>query len=112
MTTYKSSFHSTEDEKLQMGLPIGGRRVIARRQINPEQPKELGTVHLAIYVKFLEAGIYTLDDLSLECSIVNQASGDFARYAAHLITDYLKKSILSKNMNVTTPQASQLKYPY
>ena len=74
---------STEDEKLQMGLPIGGRRVIARRQINPEQAKELGTVHLAIYVKFLEAGIYTLDDLSLECSIVDQASGDFARYAAH-----------------------------
>ena len=74
---------STEDEKLQMGLPIGGRRVIARRQINPEQPKELGTVRLAIYIKFLEAGIYTLDDLSLECSIVDQASGDFARYAAH-----------------------------
>ena len=74
---------STEDEELQMGLPIGGRRVIARRQINPEQPKELGTVHLAIYVKFLEAGIYTLDDLSLECSIVDQASGDFDRYAAH-----------------------------
>tara|TARA_B100000989_G_scaffold124824_1_gene92422 strand:- start:294 stop:2804 length:2511 start_codon:yes stop_codon:yes gene_type:complete len=74
---------STEDEKLQMGLPIGGRRVIARRQINTEQPKELGTVHLAIYVKFLEAGIYSLDDLSLECSIVDQASGDFARYAAH-----------------------------
>ena len=74
---------STEDEELQMGLPIGGRRVIARRQINPEQPKELGTVLLPIYVKFLEAGIYTLDDLSLECSIVDQASGDFARYAAH-----------------------------
>ncbi len=74
---------STEDEKLQMGLPIGGRRVIARRQINQEQPKELGTVRLAIYIKFLEAGIYTLDDLSLECSIVDQASGDFARYAAH-----------------------------
>ena len=74
---------STEEEELQMGLPIGGRRVIARRQINPEQPKELGTVHLAIYVKFLEAGIYTLDDLLLECSIVDQASGDFARYAAH-----------------------------
>ena len=66
-----------------MGLPIGGRRVIARRQINSEQPKELGTVHLAIYVKFLKAGIYTLDDLSLECSIVDQASGDFARYASH-----------------------------
>ena len=74
---------STEDEKSQMGLPIGGRRVIARRQVNPEQPKELGTVQLPIYVRFLEAGIYTLDDLSLECSIVDQASGDFARYAAH-----------------------------
>ena len=34
-----------------MGLPIAGV-VIARRQINPEQPKELGTVHLTIYVKF------------------------------------------------------------
>jgi hypothetical protein len=74
---------STEDEELQMGLPIGGRRVIARRQINPDQPKELGTVHLPIYVKFLEAGIYTLDDLSLECSIVDQSSGNFDRYAAH-----------------------------
>jgi uncharacterized protein YgiM (DUF1202 family) len=74
---------STEDEKLQMGLPIGGRRVIARRQINPEQPKELGTVLLPIYVKFLEAGTYTLDDLSLECSIVDQPSGNFDRYAAH-----------------------------
>ena len=74
---------STEDEELQMGLPIGGRRVIARRQINPEQPKELGTVLLPIYVKFLAAGTYSLDDLSLECSIVDQPSGNFDRYAAH-----------------------------
>ena len=74
---------STEDEELQMGFPIGGRRVIARRQINPEQPKELGTVLLPIYIKFLKAGNYTLDDLSLECSIVEQPSGNFDRYAAH-----------------------------
>jgi hypothetical protein len=74
---------STVDEKLKMGLPIGGRRVIARREIKPEQPKELGTVHLPIYIKFLKAGIYTLEDLSLECSVIDQASGDFARYAAH-----------------------------
>ena len=36
---------TTEPEKQQVGLPIGGRRVIAKRTLNKGNTKALGTVN-------------------------------------------------------------------
>lgn len=73
----------TVPEAQQVGIPVGGRRVIAQRIKDAKQPKSLGTIKLPVFIRFTEPGIYTLDGLELECAVTSKQSGEFARYAAH-----------------------------
>lgn len=74
---------STEPEAQQVGLPIGGRRVIAKRELMPGQPKALGTVTLPLYLRFSEPGVYTLPATRLECAYLKKGNRNFGQYAAH-----------------------------
>lgn len=74
---------NTDREDLQVGLPIGGRRVIATRHPSTNEKRNLGTITLPLYLRFAEPGRYTLSETRLECAVLSQASKDFGRYAAH-----------------------------
>ncbi|MEO0510771.1 MAG: hypothetical protein AAF065_13040 [Verrucomicrobiota bacterium] len=74
---------STDPEELQMGMPIGGRRVIARRNKNPDNAKALGRITLSFYLRFSEPGPVILPETRLECALIKNAKSDFGRYAAH-----------------------------
>ncbi len=74
---------NTEPDDKQVGLPIGGRRVIATRSKVPDQPKQLGTISLPIYLQFKTPGIHTLPETYLECAALEKTSYEFARYAAY-----------------------------
>lgn len=74
---------NTDPEKLQVGFPIGGRRIVAKRTINPDDAKQLGRIELPLYVRFAEPGIYSLPETRLDVSVVDKPASDFGRYAAH-----------------------------
>jgi len=74
---------STEPEAQQVGLPIGGRRVIAKRTLIEGNPKALGSVTLPLYLRLTEPGVYTLPATRLECAYLNKGSRNFGQYAAH-----------------------------
>ncbi len=74
---------NTADEKTHVGIPIGGRRVIGTRTREEGDNKSLGRIELPIYLRFSEAGTYTLPETRLECAQLAKAGSDFARYAAH-----------------------------
>ncbi|MFT5826737.1 MAG: tetratricopeptide (TPR) repeat protein, partial [Yoonia sp.] len=74
---------STEPEGQQVGLPIGGRRVIAKRSLMDGYPKALGTVELPLFLRLSKPGTYTLPSTRLECAYLKQASRNFGQYAAH-----------------------------
>ncbi|MEM6601299.1 MAG: hypothetical protein AAF649_07940, partial [Verrucomicrobiota bacterium] len=74
---------STDPEELRVGLPIGGRRVIARREKNPDNADALGKITLPIYLRFTKAGIFTLDSTRLEIAQFVNGRFDFGRYKAY-----------------------------
>lgn len=78
---------STVPENKQVGLPIGGRRVIAKRTLNADQKKALGTVELSIYLRLSQSGTYVLQPTHLECAHRLTASRNFGQYAAHFNND-------------------------
>ena len=74
---------SADEEKHQLGMPIGGRRAIARRMKNPEKTKALGQVTLPIYLRFSQPGRFTLPETRLECAQMAKSQGGLGRYAAY-----------------------------
>ena len=74
---------TTEVESQQVGLPIGGRRVIGKRTLNEGNTKALGTVELPLYLRLSEPGVYTLPATRLECAYLNDGNRNFGQYAAH-----------------------------
>ncbi|MDG1668948.1 MAG: hypothetical protein P8I96_08495 [Opitutae bacterium] len=75
---------STETEQQQVGLPVGGRRVIAKRTLNEGDKNALGTVELPLFLQFMQPGIYTLPETRLECAYLAKGSHrQFGQYAAH-----------------------------
>ena len=74
---------TTEVEQQQVGLPIGGRRVIGKRTLNEGNTKALGTVELPLYLRLSEPGVYTLPATRLECAYLNDGNRNFGQYAAH-----------------------------
>ncbi|MEM7790622.1 MAG: hypothetical protein AAF546_04405, partial [Verrucomicrobiota bacterium] len=78
---------NVDPEDQQVGLPIGGRRVIARRTRIEEAPVNLGTVELPLFLRFDEPGVYELPATRLECAYISQSLGGFALYAAHFNND-------------------------
>ena len=74
---------STNDAEQQVGIPIGGRRVIAKRTLHQDQVEELGLVELPLYLRFTNPGTHTLPPVRLECAQLTKWGGDFGRYAAY-----------------------------
>ena len=74
---------NTSPEEKQVGLPIGGRRVIATRTVNESNPKALGTVTLPIYLRFNQAGKVVLPEARLNISKLARPKAMFGHYAAH-----------------------------
>ncbi|MEM1222570.1 MAG: hypothetical protein AAGH40_07375, partial [Verrucomicrobiota bacterium] len=78
---------NVDPEDQQVGLPMGGRRVIARRTQTEDAPSNLGTVELPLFLRFSEPGVYELPATRLECAYISQSLGGFALYAAHFNND-------------------------
>lgn len=74
---------NTAPEAAQVGLPIGGRRVIATREVKEGQAQQLGQITLPIYLRFDKPGLHTLPETYLECALLDRPASDFARYAAY-----------------------------
>ncbi len=79
---------NTDLEKDQMGMPFGGRRIIAKRVPPPsdepnKQFEKFGTVTFPIYVKFNDPGIVELPEAKLEIAHLKGKGGAFAPYAAY-----------------------------
>ncbi|CAA6677937.1 MULTISPECIES: BatD family protein [unclassified Lentimonas] len=89
---------STAPEDQQVGLPIGGRRVIAQRTLIEGQPKALGTVELPLFLRLTKPGTYTLPATRLECAYLQQANRNFGQYAAHF------------NNSLFEPEESDVRY--
>jgi hypothetical protein len=73
---------STVPEKERLGVPFGGRRVIARRQVR-QGTSELGEVTFAIFLRISEPGTVQVPGVRLECVRLKAAGGAFAPYAAY-----------------------------
>ena len=89
---------SAEPEAEQVGLPIGGRRVIAKRSLIDGHPKALGTVELPLFLRLSTPGTYTLPATRLECAYLQQANRNFGQYAAHF------------NNSLFEPEESDVRY--
>lgn len=74
---------STAPENEQMGLPFGGRRVIAHRNLVVDSPAQLGSVSFSLYLRFSEPGTFTIPASYLECAYLREDGGSFAPYASY-----------------------------
>ena len=74
---------TTVPENQQVGLPIGGRRVIAQRRLASNDGKALGRVELPIYLRLSQPGVYVLPATRLHCAHRLDKARSFGQYAAH-----------------------------
>ncbi|MEM7673008.1 MAG: tetratricopeptide repeat protein [Verrucomicrobiota bacterium] len=74
---------NTAPEEVQVGLPIGGRRVIANRTLDSNRREDLGLIELTIFLRIDEPGTYEFASTRLECALTSANRGAFGRYAAH-----------------------------
>lgn len=79
---------NTDLEKHQMGMPFGGRRIIAKRVPPPsnepnKQFERFGTVTFPLYVRFNDPGTVELPEVRLEIAHLKGKGGAFAPYAAY-----------------------------
>ena len=79
---------NTDLEKHQMGMPFGGRRIIAKRVPPPsdepnKQFEKFGTVTFPLYVRFNDPGTVELPEARLEIAHLKGKGGAFAPYAAY-----------------------------
>ena len=70
-------------EKLQIGLPFGGRRIVARRDIPDKNGDAFGTVTFPIFVRFNRPGKFKVSAARLECALVKGRPSALAPYAAY-----------------------------
>ncbi len=79
---------NTSPEENQMGMPFGGRRIIAERappksEDPNKQFQKFGTVSFPLFVKFHGPGIVELPAARLEIAHLKGKGGAFAPYAAY-----------------------------
>jgi tetratricopeptide (TPR) repeat protein len=74
---------TTAAEDRQIGMPIGGRRVIATRTLLDGNNTALGAIDLTLFLRFATPGSYTLPATRLECALLDKPDQSFARYAAY-----------------------------
>jgi hypothetical protein len=71
----------TAPEGEQLGVPFGGRRVLARRK-GGDESEVLGVVTFPLFLRFSEPGSHELPAVRIECARLKQDGGAFAPYAA------------------------------
>lgn len=74
---------NTSADTQQVGLPFGGRRVIANRTVASDRAKTLGTIELPLYLRWDEPGTYVIPATRLECVRLLDSNRTFGQYAAH-----------------------------
>ena len=72
---------STSPPNAQIGLPLGGRRILAHR--HSPSPKQLGKVQLDLFLRFHQTGHFKFKASRLECGLRPSSNRRFAPYAAH-----------------------------
>ncbi len=100
---------STTEAEQQVGIPIGGRRAIAKRTLHQDQVAELGRVELPLYLRFENPGSYVLPPVRLECAQLTEWGGDFGRYAAYFnnsLFEPVDASDRYRRIYTTTPEIS------
>ncbi len=70
-------------EKLQIGLPFGGRRIVARRDTTQDDEDALGTVSFSIFVRFNQPGKIEFPAARLECALLKGRPSALAPYASY-----------------------------
>ncbi|MFC1763722.1 hypothetical protein ACFL6U_16815 [Planctomycetota bacterium] len=65
----------------QIGLPVGGRRIIAERVAGTKD--HLGTVQFPVFIRFTQAGSHAFESSRLELFQLLEAKGQFAPYASY-----------------------------
>ena len=70
-------------EKQQMGLPFGGRRIVARRETPKGDDDSFGTVSFPIFIRFKEPGKVEIPSSRLECALLKGRPSALAPYAAY-----------------------------
>jgi tetratricopeptide (TPR) repeat protein len=74
---------ATGPEDEQLGLPVGGRRIIAN---NPHDPKKnnrtLGTVRFPLFLRINEAGTFEIPATRIQCARLLDKGAGFTSYAA------------------------------
>ncbi|WP_372723724.1 hypothetical protein [Novipirellula sp.] len=73
----------TAPEELQMGMPIGGRRIIVPRVPPDDKPALFGTVEFPLFIRFHEPNTVNIGPTRLECALLKRPEGAFAPYAAY-----------------------------
>lgn len=97
---------TTADENNQIGLPLGGRRVIATRNLTSNRDS-LGLIELPLYLRFDTPGKYTLAETRLECSKLSQSNEKFASYASYFnnaLFESVDKGKVYKRLYTTAPK--------
>ncbi|TWU40316.1 hypothetical protein Q31b_36640 [Novipirellula aureliae] len=74
---------TTAPETEQMGMPFGGRRIIARRVAPQDSPLQLGVVTCSLFLRFSEPGTVSLPATRLECAYLKGDGSHFSPYAAY-----------------------------
>lgn len=94
---------SAAPEEEQFGLPIGGRRVIARRVSGEEAfPPNLGELRFAVYVRFERAGRFDIARTKLLCSrllVENAQSNRYAAYFNNALFEPVDRSLPHEKLN-------------
>ncbi|MEM9399933.1 MAG: hypothetical protein AAF984_06960 [Verrucomicrobiota bacterium] len=73
---------SNVPEKDQIGLPVGGRRIIAKRDLLHHKD-QLGQISFSVFIRFTEPGAYAYAPTRLELFHLKNTSGRFAPYASY-----------------------------
>jgi hypothetical protein len=74
---------NTSSEKVQLGIPVSSRRIIATRTRDQEDLNALGEVSFIIYLRFSKPGTMQLDPIYFECAHLHEDGGAFAPYASY-----------------------------
>ena len=74
---------NTESEKSQVGLPLGGRRVVGTRKRAGTHEGNMGELHLPIFIEVSEPGFFKMDATRAECSLLAKSTGSFGQYSPH-----------------------------
>lgn len=80
---------STAPPDAQIGLPLGGRRILAHRE--SPSPLKLGTIQLDLFLRFHESGKFKFTASRLECGLIASSKRKFAPYAAHFNNAFFER---------------------